>query len=256
MKRQILRILCAAAAASFALGILLQPAAALGRTSGTEPAEQADSVASGTNREWLPAFTAVEVSAPVEIRFVRVPDTEAPKIVYDTKGSYTTKFRAEVRDRVLRITERRDARRPERTTVTVCYNTLERISITDASATFEEGFTAPMLDLEVGGTAHVVADIDIRDLRMELTGRSMAELRGEARYLSLFVSTGKVEAAELESMSVMANVTGSGRASVWVTDRLEAKTSTGGAISYKGDPAILRLNEKFMGGNITRLETK
>ena len=84
----------------------------------SQPAE------AGERREWLTSFTAVEVSAPLDVRFVQVPDTEAPKIVYDTKGSYTTKFRAEVRDKVLRITERSDARRPERTSVTVSYTHL------------------------------------------------------------------------------------------------------------------------------------
>lgn len=52
------------------------------------------------------------MSAPLDVKFVQVPDTEAPKIVYDTKGSYTTKFRAEVKDKVLRITERSDAAGP------------------------------------------------------------------------------------------------------------------------------------------------
>ena len=89
------------------LTAVMLAAAALCRAQ--QPAE------TGERREWLTSFTAVEVSAPLDVKFVQVPDTEAPKIVYDTKGSYTTKFRAEVKDKVLRITERSDARRPDRT---------------------------------------------------------------------------------------------------------------------------------------------
>lgn len=48
------------------------------------------------------------------------------------------------------------------------------------------------------------------------------------------------------------NVTSSGSATLWVTDRFEAKTSTGGRIAYKGEPAVLRVSEKFMGGSIAR----
>lgn len=55
---------------------------------------------------------AVEVSAPLDVKFSAGSRHRTPKIVYDTKGSYTTKFRAEVKDKVLRITERSDARRP------------------------------------------------------------------------------------------------------------------------------------------------
>lgn len=254
MKRLILTTLSAAAAATLVSGALLSPAAAVNRMSDERPVVEADSTDAGARSEWLPLFTAVEVAAPVDIRFVEVPDTEAPKIVYDTKGSYTTKFRAEVRDRVLRIFERRDARRTERTTVTVCYNALERISVRDAAVLFDGRLKAPLLDLAVGEGAHLTAALEVQDLQMELTGHAAAELSGTARYLTLFVSTGKVEATALESMSVRVNAAGSGHAALWVTDRLEAKTSTGGTVVYKGDPAILLTGEKFMGGSISRLE--
>ena len=172
------------------LTAVMLAAAALCRAQ--QPAE------TGERREWLTSFTAVEVSAPLDVKFVQVPDTEAPKIVYDTKGSYTTKFRAEVRDKVLRITERSDARRPERTSVTVYYNSLERIAIADAVASFEGTLAATLLDMTVGGMAQVTARMDVKDLKMELTGKSTATLTGAVRYLSLFVSTGKLEAAGLE----------------------------------------------------------
>ena len=41
---------------------------------------------------------------------------------------------------------------------------------------------------------------------------------------------------------------------VWVTDRLEARTSTGAVLRYKGEPAIVRTALKFMGGEIKPLE--
>lgn len=216
-------------------------------------AAQAQTTAgSGEQREWLTSFTAVEVAAPLDIRFIRVPDTEAPKIIYDTKGSYTTRFRFEVRDRVLTISERPDSRRSERTQVKVYYNSLERIAIADAVAQFDSTLVATVLDLTIGGMAQVTADLDVKDLKLELTGKSHASLRGSARYLWLFLSTGGLDAGALETMSAQVNVTSSGAASLWVTDRFEGRTSTGGKISYKGSPIIIRGGEKFMGGDITR----
>ena len=41
---------------------------------------------------------------------------------------------------------------------------------------------------------------------------------------------------------------------VWVTDRLEARTSTGAVLRYRGEPAIIRTALKFMGGEIKPLE--
>ena len=213
------------------LTAVMLAAAALCRAQ--QPAE------TGERREWLTSFTAVEVSAPLDVKFVQVPDT---------------KFRAEVKDKVLRITERSDARRPDRTSVTVYYNSLERVAIADAVATFDSTLVATVLDLTVGGMAQVTARMDVKDLKMELTGKSTATLTGAVRYLSLFVSTGKLEAAGLEVMAAEANVTSSGVAALWVTDRFQGKTSTGGKITYKGAPPIVRSGAKFMGGDITRVE--
>lgn len=207
----------------------------------------------GGQREWLTSFTAVEVTAPLDIHFVRVPDTEAPKIIYDTKGSTSTRFRFEVRDRVLTVSERPDARRAERTQVTVYYNSLERIAIADAAATFDSTLVATVLDLTIGGMARVKAPLEVKDLKLELTGKSHASLTGTVRYLSLYLSSGSLDAGTLEVMSAEANVTSSGSASLWVTDRFEGRTSTGGKIAYRGNPTIIRGGEKFMGGDITRI---
>ena len=208
---------------------------------------------SGEQREWLTSFTAVEVTAPVDLHFYRVPDTEAPKIIYDTKGSYTTRFRFGVQDKVLRISERPDSRRPERTQVSVYYNSLNRIAIADAVATFDSTLVATVLDLTVGGMAEVKAPMAVKDLKLDITGKSRVTLTGSARYLTLFISSGVLEAAALEVMAAVSNVTSSGTASLWVTDRFEGKTSTGGKITYKGSPTIIRGSMKFMGGDITRI---
>ena len=208
---------------------------------------------SGEQREWLTSFTAVEVTAPVDLHFYRVPDTEAPKIIYDTKGSYTTRFRFGVQDKVLRISERPDSRRPERTQVSVYYNSLDRIAIADAVATFDSTLVATVLDLTVGGMAEVKAPMAVKDLKLDITGKSRVTLTGSARYLTLFISSGVLEAAALEVMSAVSNVTSSGTASLWGTDRFEGKTSTGGKITYKGSPTIIRGSMKFMGGDITRI---
>lgn len=228
-----------------ALTVLMAAAAA------AQPVQKADSAG---RSEWLPSFTSVVVAAPLDIVFVRVPNTEAPRIEYDTKGSYTTKFKAEVKDKTLRITERADARRPERTSVRVCYNDVTSFTITDASATFEGTLTAPLMDLTVGGRATVAAALDVKDLKMELTGHSKAVLTGKVRYLSLLVSTGQVDAAALEAMSAQVNATSGGSVTLTVTDRIEATTSTKGTISYRGQPALVRGGSKFLGGDIGRIE--
>ena len=61
------------------------------RTAGTTAATvvPASEALPAGRSEWLAPFDAVEVDATVDIRFVEVPATEAPRIVYDTKGDAT-----------------------------------------------------------------------------------------------------------------------------------------------------------------------
>ncbi len=218
-----------------------------------QTAEPAAPQPSATEKsEWLQSFSSVNIEAPIEITFVHIPDSEAPKIVYDTQGSYTTKFRFEVKNRVLRISERVDSRRPEKTKVTVYYNTLDALSITDAAATFREPITAKLFDLKVGAYASLTATLDVKDLNMELTGRSSAKLEGSVRYLTLYVSTGTVDALGLETMATRVNATSGGSVTLDVTERMEATTSTNGTVNYKTEPPIVRGGTRFMGGNIER----
>lgn len=223
-------------------------AAALGaRAQQTAPAAAEKS-------EWLPAFTRVEASGAFDVIFERVPDSEAPKIVYDTKGSYTTKFRAEVKDRVLHIRERIDSRRPERTQVRVCYNTLSSFALTDAKASLADTLRQSLLDVALSGGASLEGALEVQDLDMSVSDKASALLSGSARYLTLQASGGQVNAAELETMSARVSAQSNAEVRVWVTDRLEARTSTGAVLRYKGEPAIVRTALKFMGGEIKPLE--
>lgn len=223
-------------------------AAALGaRAQQTAPAAAEKS-------EWLPAFTRIEASGAFDVVFERVPDSEAPKIVYDTKGSYTTKFRAEVKDRVLHIRERIDSRRPERTQVRVCYNTLSSFALTDAKASLADTLRQSLLDVALSGGASLEGALEVQDLDMSVSDKASALLGGSARYLTLQASGGQVNAAELKTMSARVSAQSNAEVRVWVTDRLEARTSTGAVLRYRGEPAIVRTALKFMGGEIKPLE--
>lgn len=227
------------------LSVVMLALAALGRAG--EPAAAPKS-------EWLPSFTAVKVDGPLDITFVKVPDTEAPKIVYDTKGSYTTKFRAEVRDKVLLIRERPDARRPERTAVTVRYNELRSMDIAGAVVAFEGVLDMPLLDMRVSGEAKVTAAMDVPDLKADISGQSVVTLTGTVRYLTLTLSSGRFDAAGAECLAARVHVQSKGEAVLDVRDRLEARTTTGGTVRFKGNPPIVRVEERFMAGDILPLE--
>lgn len=201
-------------------------------------------------QEWLQSFSAVEINAPLNILFIRIPAAEAPKIIYDTKGAYTTKFRFDIKNHVLRINEKADSRRPEQTIVTVYYNSLESLSLFDATASFREPIIADLFDLTIGSRAALTTTLDVKDLKMNVTGNSSVTLDGSARYLTLDASTGKVDALNLVVMAARVNATSGASVMLDATERLEATTSTSGTVYYKTEPSIMRGGIHFMGGNI------
>lgn len=233
------------------LVMLLSGVAGYGQIS-IEPDTSVSQSSSGTaaRKEWLPPFDAVVVDAPVDVVFVCVPESEVPQIVYDTKGSYTSKFTAGVRDRVLYIKERSDPRRIGRTTVEVRYNDLRSLTLSGAAASFVGVLAAPMLDLTVGDRASLAVQIEADDLEMKLSGEGSATLSGEVRYLTLEASAGQVEARGLTAVSVCVVAQAKARVSVTATERLEAHVTTGASVRYGGAPAIVRTSKKFMAGEV------
>lgn len=211
--------------------------------------------ASGERSEWLPSFSRLHVAGPVKIRLIPAQADQGPRVVYDTKGIFNSKFKASVnKDKVLIISERFDAKRQSVTEVTLYYNSLESARFDGADVTVEEPLTATMFDLYASGGAVVTAAIDVQDLFLELTGKTTVTLTGRARYLSLDVSTGKLDASALDVMA--ATVAASHKAEVLldVDERIEATASTGATIRYKGSPAVLRGTTSIFGGEIVSVE--
>jgi len=211
--------------------------------------------ASGAQREWLSSFSSIVIDAPLDIRLIRVDETQAPRIVYDTKGSSSSKFKAAVKDRTLRITERPVSGRAERTEVTVYYNELHKIAATDATVSAADTLRGVLFDMEVGGGAKITASLAVDDLSLEMSGKSDVTLTGESRYLTAYVSNGRFDASKLKTLSAQVNAQNGADVSLWVTDRLEARTSTNGSVTFTGDPRVIRGGSKFMGGAIRQMKT-
>ena len=209
----------------------------------------------GPQSEWLQTFVRLEIEGPMDVVLVPVGADQAPKIIYDTKGAYTSKFRYQVKDRVLRLSERNDPRRPERTTVTVYYTPMKELFVCDAAVVCQEVVLTDLLDLTLTGNASFTGELDVKDLKMIASGHSTAQLSGVARYLTLSAVSAKVDAADLETMSAIAEAKSSAQVRLNVSERIEARTSMKGSISFKGKPSIVRgEGVRFMGGDIVGVE--
>ncbi|MBO5697425.1 MAG: DUF2807 domain-containing protein [Alistipes sp.] len=202
-------------------------------------------------KQWTAGFTVIDVDAPIRLKLIKIEDGAAPYIVYDTKGCYTSKFEAEVEKGVLKVRERTDLKRESITEVEVYFNALSEIIISKASVTIEGTLTSPLLDITLSNGTTFTADIDVLDLMVSVTGKSFVTLSGKALYQSADISTAEYNASALETMSTMVSSSHNATTKVDATQRLQAKTATGGKVYYKSLPEILRREIPVFGGEIS-----
>lgn len=204
--------------------------------------------------DWLTAFNGVKVDGQMNVVFKRVDKADDVRIIYDTKGNITSKFKFEVDKKgVLVISEKSDPKRTTVTDVTVYYHTLRDVKIAHAIVEFEDRIECNVFDLAVSGGAVVSLSIKTLDTAVECTGVSRLTIEGETKYLSLRVSTAKVDCSKLSTISTTVDTSHSAEVRVVVSERLEATTSTGAKLLYKGTPVILRNHNVIFGGDIINI---
>ena len=223
--------------------------------SAQEPTQQVDAPVSQPVKEFISSFTAIEVDAPIKLTLIKIESYEAPYIIYDTKGVFTSKFSAEVdkKSSTLKISERNDPKRTSITEVKVFFNSLTDIHISKADTTVEGTINSQLLDIHISNDANFIADIDVLDIMLSVSGKSRVVLTGATRYQTADISTAEYDGARLTSVSTTVESSHSATARVYATERLSAKTSTGGKVLYRSEPVILRTEITLFGGEILRM---
>lgn len=221
-------------------------------TPSTEKATE--EVVSIPKTDWLTAFSRIKVDGPMNVVLKKVATAEECRITYDTKGNITSKFKFEVDKKgVLVVSEKYDPKRTSVTDITIYYNSLREVKIAHAKAVFENEVDANIFDLIVSGGAMVSLDIKTLDIAVECTGVSRLTMKGSTKYLTMRASTAKIDCTELSLVSATIDASHSAEVRLTVTERLEATTSTGAKLLYKGKPTILRDHTVVFGGEIINI---
>lgn len=225
------------------IGILLPLSAQ--ETASSESAPERESL----TLDWLQPFSSVDIKGPVKVEFVRLQSGEPTRITYVSAKGSEGRINAKVdKHGILRIREKKASKEQrDSTRITIHYTTLDGVVLRGANAHFTGTIEEAMFDLTLLSGAHADASLAVKDLLLEVEGKSEVTLRGEARYLTLRTSgSTRVDASMLHSMA--AHVKAESKAWVWVdvSERLEAY-ATSSKVRYGGYPQWVR-GETIMGG--------
>ena len=204
--------------------------------------------------DWLKDFIGVKVDGPMLVTLERVESPEDVRIVYDTKGCITSKFKAEInRNGILCVEEKFDSKRTSVTEVKIFYTRLRNARISHAKCSFNSTINEKIFDLDVAGGAVVSIDVKTLDFVVECTGQSLLTLCGSSKYFTMKGSTAKIDGTKFSTVSSVVDISNGAEIRINVSERLEATTSTSATLLYKGEPTILRKHPSTFGGDIINI---
>jgi len=95
------------------------------------------------------------------------------------------------------------------------------------------------LSVEIAGSGSIEAELTVTRLRANVAGAGDMMLRGRTDDVTVEIAgSGNVQGADLQATTVTVSTTGSGDATLHVTDRLSARLVGSGNVQYRGQPTV------------------
>lgn len=103
-----------------------------------------------------------------------------------------------------------------------------------------QGLQTEELGLQISGSGKTLLnDLSADWLTVEISGLGGVSITGESEDQRVRLSgAGNYEAQELVSLTAHVEISGSGKAVIWVTDHLDVEVSGAGSVQYYGSPHI------------------
>jgi len=186
-------------------------------------------------------FDKIRITGPAS---VELRQGDAPGVVIEDLGTSQniSNYVSTTEDGWLVITGASDD-------ILVTAGTLTRIDISGAGKLETEGtFKASEMDLRVTGAGMIEMDLVATNVNCVISGSGKIELEGSAEEMKVDISgAGKIDAENFKVKTCTANISGSGKCLVDVTDELTSNISGSGSVYYITKPTILNNNVSGVG---------
>jgi hypothetical protein len=159
----------------------------------------------------------------------------------------------EVSGGILKIKFDKMVRRADPVKIYLTMETLTEVSVSGSGSLVTTNSFSGLSDLNVSvsGSGDISLDVAARDIHAGVSGSGDIKLRGNAEKLNLTISgSGSVDAMDLATGECQVSISGSGNATIYVHDELEARVSGSGHVRYKGD--VARIHSRVSGSGKVR----
>jgi hypothetical protein len=215
--------------------------------------------------EHLSGFTRIKIAGPFDVHLVQGTEESVKiEVPEDVKGRITAK----VTGNVLKIHNTHDNwgsgyqswyseksvwRNHKKIVVYITAKDLSAITVSGSGhVKFDAGISSNSLTLKLRGSGEMMGKVDVKKLDSHVSGSGNIKLSGTAEHSAVRVSgSGNFSAPELLTSISAAKVSGSGRAKINASEKVNAAVSGSGGVSYTG--AAKDVNKSKSGsGEISR----
>ena len=199
-------------------------------------------------------YDAIKVGGPFDVNLVAGKEG---KITIKGEENLLAVIKVEVEDNALKIYVDKTANiRPSsghEIEITVPFEKISAVSLAGSGdIQSKDKIKSDTFSAKLSGSGNFNLNVDSNDFELNLSGSGDVILKGSAdKFTSKLAGSGNVNASDLKSKTVDANVSGSGNSIVNCEGNLTARVSGSGNIKYLGNPE--KRDVKVSGsGNITK----
>jgi len=215
---------------------------------------QASKVIDGRQTRQVSGFHGISVSSGLDLQLTQ-KNVEEVQVEADSEDQ--DKIITKVEDGILKIYIREKSWprlnwNNKNRKVYVSFKTLDHLQASAGSDVKSLSALKPdKLNLDVSSGSHVKLELDANELHVETSSGSGVSLNGKATVFHVSASSGSdIDAGALESNKCSANASSGSNIKVNVTGELDANASSGGDITYTGNPKTKNVRESS-GGDVS-----
>jgi hypothetical protein len=176
------------------------------------------------------------------------------KVVVEAEENYIEDIETSVKGGTLSISTKRNLKDPGVMNIYITFERLKKIDISGAcQVTSENRMKLNDLEVECSGAAKITLTLSAGHIDLDCSGAGQVELLGATTSMNLELSgAASIDAAELETINLVTDISGASRATVHVTGEMSAEVSGAGNLKYLGNP-VIRQSDVSGAGSIKKL---
>lgn len=197
------------------------------------------------------SFKGVKASSGIDV-YLKKGDRESVRV--EVSGTDIKNVITEVSGDYLRIQMAEGRNYKSRTVkVYVTYVELSKLSVSSAASIYGEGTVRTRaMSISASSAGSVEIDLETERLTVGVSSAGEVELEGKAKVADFEASSaGEIDAYDLEVEEVTAGASSAGSIKINVTQKIDARASSGGEIRYRGSPMKTNTNASS-GGSVRK----